>query len=97
LVAVTLKPDELPAAIDAGLAVMATVGAGDVLIRLPFTHPVSSRGSKRPGAIKERIQRMELRMRAFVKMLTFLSLTVNFAMCRFEVLIHRLMLGIWFG
>jgi hypothetical protein len=77
LVAVTVKLDELPGAIELGLAVMATVGAGDVLTRLPFTHPLNSRGSKRPGAIEERIRRIELRMCMFVKMLTFLSLTVD--------------------
>jgi hypothetical protein len=58
LVAVTVKVEELPAAIEAGLAVMATVGAGDVLLKLPPAHPVNSRLSDRLGATKKEISRI---------------------------------------
>ena len=73
LVAVTVRVDELPAAIEVGLALMATVGIGDVLIRLPFTHPVNNSGKNSPGAIKRKLLWIDWRMRAFVKMSTFLS------------------------
>ena len=55
-VAVTVNMDELPAAIEAGLAAIATVGGGDVATRLPLTHPVNNRGRKSPGIIKKRIR-----------------------------------------
>jgi hypothetical protein len=76
-VAVTVKMDELPAEIEVGLAEMATV-AGNAPIKLPRTHPVNSRGSKRPGITQERIERRDLPSRAFIKMLTFLTLSVDF-------------------
>jgi len=76
-VAVTVKLDELPAEIEVGLAVMVTVGAGDAPIKLPLTHPVNSRGSKRPGITQERIERRDLPSRAFVNMLTLLFLAVD--------------------
>jgi hypothetical protein len=60
-------------AIEVGLAVMATVGAGDGLPMVPPAHPVNRRGSKKPGAIEKRVWRM----RAFVTIITFLSLTTD--------------------
>lgn len=77
-VAVTVKVEELPAAIDVGLAVMATVGAGDVLLMLPLTHPVNSRVSKRPESTKGILRRKDWWMRVFVTMCAFLFLTVDF-------------------
>jgi len=64
LVAVTVKVDELPALIDAGLAPMLTVGAGvvtaTVAMELLPSQPLNSRGSKKPEANREEIQRMGL-------------------------------------
>ena len=77
-VAVTVKLDELPAEIEVGLAVIVTVGAGNAPIKLPRTHPVNSRGSKMPGIPHERIERRDLPLRAFIKMLPFLTLPVDF-------------------
>jgi hypothetical protein len=54
-VAVTVKVDALPAAIEAGLAAIATVGAGAMALKLP-PHPVNSRSSRRPGGIQEGIR-----------------------------------------
>jgi hypothetical protein len=51
-VAVTVRVDELPAAIEAGEAEMLTVGAVDVRRALP-PQPANSSGSKRPEIIQE--------------------------------------------
>jgi hypothetical protein len=59
LVAFTVKVDEFPEAIDVGLAVMATDGAGDVLLILPPPQPVNSSGSKIPGATQETSRRID--------------------------------------
>jgi len=74
-VAVTVKVDDIPEVIDTWLTVMATVGVGGLLIRLPLTHPVKSNGSNRPGAIKERTWRIDGRMNAFVKTFSFVTLS----------------------
>jgi hypothetical protein len=66
LVAVTVKVDEAPAAIEVGLAVMATVGAEDELIRLPLMHPVITRKSKRQGIASQRTVWRDLSARALV-------------------------------
>jgi hypothetical protein len=66
LVAVTVKVDESPAATEVGLAAIATAGAGDVLIRLPLTHPVVNRESKRPGIAPQRIERRDLGTRTLI-------------------------------
>jgi hypothetical protein len=72
LVALTVKVDELPALIDAGLAPMLTVGAGDLeepaAMELPPPQPLKSRGNMRPEAIEEEIQLIDLRMRANLNM-----------------------------
>ena len=91
LVAVTVRVDELPAATEVGLALIATVGAGDELTWLPFTHPISSKGSRRPGAIEENVQGVDGRMRAFFKLTAFLSCSVDFPMGQFEATIQMLM------
>jgi hypothetical protein len=66
LVAVTVNVDEAPAAIEVGLAVMTTVGAEDELIRLPRTHPVINRESKRQGMALQRIGCRDLCAHALV-------------------------------
>jgi len=58
LVAITVKVEELPAATDAGLAVMATVGAEDGLLVRPPTHPVNIEKTKRPGSMKKKSRRV---------------------------------------
>lgn len=58
MVAVTVKVDEVPTAIDIGLAVIATVGAGDILRMLPPAHPANSRLSHRPGATRREVRRI---------------------------------------
>jgi hypothetical protein len=72
-VAVTVKLDEPPAAIEAGLAEMVTVGAGVVPMELLTPHPVKSRGSTRPGIVQRGILLSDLRMRALVTAFSFLS------------------------
>jgi hypothetical protein len=47
--AVTVKVDEPPAAIEAGLAEMVTVGGVVVPMTLLTPHPVKSTGNERPG------------------------------------------------
>jgi hypothetical protein len=47
-VAVTVRVDELPVAIEAGEAEMLTVGRADVGLTIP-PHPMNRRGSKMPG------------------------------------------------
>ena len=54
-VAVTVKVDAVPMVIEVGLAVIATVGAEDVALKLP-PHPLNSRGSRKPRVIKEGIR-----------------------------------------
>jgi hypothetical protein len=49
LVAVTVKVDEFPAVIEAGLAEMLTVGGGFETTVLPPPHPLNSNDSARPG------------------------------------------------
>jgi len=71
-VAVTVKVDEPPAAIEAGLAEMVTVGTGVVPMELLTPHPVKSRGSTRPGIIHRGTLLSDFRMRALVT--TFYSL-----------------------
>jgi hypothetical protein len=70
--AVTVKVDEPPGAIEAGLAAMATVGAEDIPTRLPRTHPVISMGSTRAGIIQKGNLLSDLRMRALVTTISFL-------------------------
>jgi hypothetical protein len=64
LVAVTVKVDELPALIDAGVALMLTVGAGGVATAVAMEplppQPLQSRGSNKPEANKDEIQMMGL-------------------------------------
>jgi len=48
LLAVTVKVDELPAGIEAGLAEIDTVGAAVVPKKLFTPHPVKSMGNDRP-------------------------------------------------
>ena len=57
-VAVTVKVDELPALIDAGLAPMLTVGAGDVEVAMELLppQPLKSKGSMKPETNEEQIQ-----------------------------------------
>jgi hypothetical protein len=78
LVAVTVKVDELPAAIDVGLALMAIVGTGGVLLMLPPAHPVRSSGSKRPESTKGTIRQKGWPMRAYVTLFVKLFFAVDF-------------------
>jgi hypothetical protein len=73
LVAVTVNVDELPAEIEAGLAVIVTVGGAVEPLKLVPLHPVNSNGSKRTGVIETRNRRTDLPTRAFAKV--FLLLT----------------------
>jgi hypothetical protein len=66
LVAVTVKVDELPAATEVGLAVMATVGTGDVLTRLPRVQPVTSRESIRQGITPQMSECRDLGIRTVI-------------------------------
>jgi hypothetical protein len=72
--AVTVKVDEPPAAIEAGLAEMVTVGTGVVPMELLTPHPVKSRGSTRPGIIHRGTLLSDFRMRVLVTTFSFLSL-----------------------
>jgi hypothetical protein len=70
--ALTVKVDELPTAIEVGLADMATVGAPDLRLTLP-PHPVRRTGSTMPEITQEKAKRADLQTRTFVTTYSFLS------------------------
>jgi hypothetical protein len=86
LVAITVKVEELPAATDAGLASIATVGAGDLLPMLIPAHPASRRGRRSPGRMNNKRERLDWPMHACVTVFAFVFLAVDFS----NVAIRRL-------
>ena len=73
LVAATVNVDEPPTAIEAGLAVMPTVGALVVPLKFVPPHPVNSSGIKRPEIIETSNLRTDLLTRAFAKVFSLLN------------------------
>jgi hypothetical protein len=72
--AVTVRVEDAPAAIDAGLAVMVTVGAVFVGVLTFAPHPVNSSGSSRAGSAQKIGREIEWRTRALIKVFSFQSL-----------------------
>jgi hypothetical protein len=72
--AVTVRVEDAPAAIDAGLAVMATVGAVFVGVLTFAEHPVNSSGKRRAGIVQKIDRQTEWRTRALIKVFSFQSL-----------------------
>ena len=99
LVAVTVKVDELPALIDAGLAPMLTVGAGDLVVPVAMEllppQPLRSRGSRRPEAIEEEIQLRDLRMCVLVRMFTFLFFLADLSVASARRYVLESSAGCW--
>jgi hypothetical protein len=72
--AVTVRVEDAPAAIDAGLAVIATVGRVFVGVETLAPHPASSKDTRRTGAVKKRLRQTDWRTRALIKVFSFQSL-----------------------
>jgi hypothetical protein len=72
--AVTVKVEGLPAEIEVGLAVMATVGAIFVGVETVDPHPASSRDTRRAGIVQKVDRQIEWRTRALIKVFSFQSL-----------------------
>jgi hypothetical protein len=68
-VAVTVKVDELPGAIEMGLAPMLTAGTGVEIAETLPPHPMSSvaRGRLDTSVAEKRVRQMEKRMRFLIK------------------------------
>jgi len=77
-VAVTVKVEELPAVIEAGLELMLTVGAAFEPVKFLPPHPASSRGRKREEIVQSKIRRRESLL-VVVKAGSFLSLDGSMA------------------